>query len=274
MNQTLFLSQLRVIALVAIAYCAGKGWLSSADGSFLTTLLPPIGMIAGPWIWSIYSNLNMKLVPHDSVAIATESLDREGSPVPVKGDLITIRNDAAKVVGALLLAVLLSQFFVSAGYAQARLPAPRALTGNLQKDFGIPATPAASSTGLSALDSSLKSFGDGVQSVEKSIVDKAIADLNAAITDATNHNDNISLPCWKANLALLQSLPSQWPEPPTLPLGISLSIQLQRDLLNSITGNDVTSLKVACAALLGDQLKIVANVGALLGIRIASGGLF
>jgi hypothetical protein len=67
------------------------------------------------------------------------------------------------------------------------------------------------------------------------------------------------------------AMPSQWESPPG-DIGIALGIQIQRDLLNSITGNDAGSLKVACAALWGDQLKIVVNVGALLG-KIATGGL-
>jgi len=62
-------------------------------------------------------------------------------------------------------------------------------------------------------------------------------------------------------------------ENPPGDIGIALGMQIQRDLLNSITGNDASSLKVACAALWGDQLKIVANIGALLGIKIATGGL-
>ena len=90
--------------------------------------------------------------------------------------------------------------------------------------------------------------------------------------DAAKHNDAIAKPCWDANLVLLKGLPSQWENPPT-DIGLALGIQIQRDLLNSITGNDATSLKVACAALWGDQLKIVANIGALLGIKIATGGL-
>jgi hypothetical protein len=116
------------------------------------------------------------------------------------------------------------------------------------------------------------SFGAKVRAITKELVSKAIADVQAASDDAAKHNDTIAKPCWDANLALLKGLPSQWESPPP-DIGIALGIQIQRDLLNSITGNDAGSLKVACAALWGDQLKIVVGVGALLGIKIATGGI-
>ena len=146
------------------------------------------------------------------------------------------------------------------------------LTGDLAKDLGI-AKPASATDGDTAADKAVGSFGQEVRKITKALVDKAIADVTAASEDAARHNDLIAKPCWDANLKLLQGLPSQWENPPA-DIGIALGIQIQRDLLNSITGNDVTSLKVACAALWGDQLQIVGKVGALLGIRIATGGLF
>lgn len=149
------------------------------------------------------------------------------------------------------------------------------LTGNLVRDIEVAKSikPAAA-VPAGSIDAAVSDFNTGVQKITKDIVDKAIADVTAAQTDAQNHNDQISKPCWDANLALLKSLPSQWESPPPSPIGIALGIQIQRDLLNAITGNDAGSLKVACAALWGDQLKIVGNLGALLGVRIATGGLF
>lgn len=168
-----------------------------------------------------------------------------------------------------LVAVIVGSLFAFPGDARAQL---KPLTGNIRTDLGIASKPAASAP-AGSVDGAVQSFGEGIQKIEKALVDKGIADLTAAISDATNHSDNISLPCWQANLKLLQSLPSQWETPPS-PIGIALGIQIQRDLLNAITGNDKDSLKVACAALWGDQLKIVANLGALIGVRIATGGLF
>lgn len=273
MTQDFFLGQLRLIAVGLIAYAAGRGWLSTADSTLAGAILPPIGLLLGPWIWSLYVNIGKKLVPHDSVAIKQLS----GAPIreetlkPTTGLLAIENGPLVKVVGALFLALCL---YSSLGEARAQGQGLPHLTGNIKRDFA-PTAPASSATatGNGQLDSALGRFNDGVSKIEKKVVDLVIADLNAAIKDATAHNDLISLPCWQAHLLLFNSLPSQWPEPPTLPMGIALSIQVQRDLLNSITGAEVTSLKVACAALYGDQLKIIANVGAMLGIRIATGGL-
>jgi hypothetical protein len=158
--------------------------------------------------------------------------------------------------------------------AHAQAPRLRAPTGDLIKDLGIkPAATPSATAGATATDDALSSFGQQIRKITKDLVDKAISDVQAALDDATKHNDAISIPCWQANLDLLKGLPSQWETPPA-DIGIALGIQIQRDLLNSITGTDAKSLKVACAALWGDQLKIVANVGALLGVKIATGGLF
>lgn len=72
MTQTFFLGQLRLMAVAIIAYGTGKGWFTPADSGLISGLLGPIGLLAGPWLWSIYSNVNSKLVPKDSVAIAAD----------------------------------------------------------------------------------------------------------------------------------------------------------------------------------------------------------
>jgi hypothetical protein len=178
------------------------------------------------------------------------------------GILISTPPAAAKPLA--IIAIVLGGLFAlpSPVYAQTRL---RPLTGDVAKDIGLkPVTTGGTSTAATATDQ--------VRKITKEIVDKAIADVQAASDDAAKHNDTIAKPCWDANLALLKGLPSQWETPPA-DIGLALGIQIQRDLLNSITGNDASSLKVACAPLWGDQLQIVANVGALLGIKIATGGL-
>lgn len=172
-----------------------------------------------------------------------------------------------------LARILLIAFLPVAAVAgtPAQAQAPR-LTGNIIKDFPV-SKPAASADVETTTDKAMGSFGQEIRKITKQLVDKAIVDVQAALDDATKHNDAISIPCWQSNLDLLKGLPSQWETPPA-DIGIALGIQIQRDLLNSITGTDAKSLKVACAALWGDQLKIVTNVGALLGVRIATGGLF
>jgi hypothetical protein len=169
--------------------------------------------------------------------------------------------ETAKIIGAVLAAFLI----FGSGDASAQIK----LTGNPQKDFANIGRPAAPSI---PQDNAMEKFGAEIQKIEKTIVDKAVVDVQAAIDDATNHNDQISLPCWQSTLTLLNGLPTQWPTPPK-EIGVALGIQIQRDLINQITGTDAKSLKVACAALWGDQLKILLNIGGMIGIRIATGGL-
>lgn len=95
MNQTFFLGQLRLIAIGVIAYAAGKGWLSSADSTLLGAILPPVGLLVGPWAWSLYVNIDKKLVPSDSVAIEKASV--VGAAVP--GTTVAVPADTVKVVG-------------------------------------------------------------------------------------------------------------------------------------------------------------------------------
>ncbi len=175
------------------------------------------------------------------------------------------------IVRLILLCAFLA---VSPAMAQG-LPKPKPpaqVIDDIKGAFSAGTTASATAAPAGSVDRAVSSFNDGIQKITKELVDKAITDVTAAQLDAQNHNDQISKPCWDANLTLLKSLPSQWETPPN-PIGIALGIQIQRDLLNAITGNDATSLKVACAALWGDQLKIVGQLGLLLGIRIGTGGL-
>lgn len=200
--------------------------------------------------------------------LAIDPLQSKISPTPAAMDRVTA---TAKAFASILLVAFVVPLFLAGGSAQAQVRKP-VLTGNIVAD--IAAAKSNPSTLVGSIDGAVSDFNAQVQKITKDVVDKAIADVTAAQTDAQNHNDQISKPCWDANLALLKSLPTQWENPPTFPVGLALGVQIQRDLLNSITGNDAGSLKVACAALLGDQLKIVANLGGLLGIKIATGGLF
>jgi len=187
-----------------------------------------------------------------------------------------IKSLSVQSVTKVLILAFACSLFLAGGQAFAQTPK---LTGNIVRDIasatGKPAAaPTANANGaLASLDGFLNTLGQKIQEVEKDLADKVIADLNAAITDATNHNDLISLPCWQANLALAQALPAEWATPPALPIGIALSIQIQRDLISAITSNDPKSLKVACAALWGDQLQQITQVGLLFGVKVATGGL-
>lgn len=215
----------------------------------LMTILPATVSL-GSFLFGVYAHWNMKKVPADSIAVQPSI----PSDAPPKGQTAQV---IGKVVGAILLAFVI----MSPHHADAQTK----LTGNIVNDIK-------SATAAPTVATSTEDFGTQFRKLTKDLIDKAISDVQAASADADKHGDVIAKPCWDANLKFLQMLPSEWETPPAV-VGVALGIQVQRDLLNSITGNDATSLKVACAALWGDQLKIVANVGALLGIRIATGGL-
>lgn len=93
MTQDFFLGQLRLIMVGVIAYFTGTGKLTPTDASALTAVLIPVGLLLGPWAWSLYVNIGKKLVPQASVAIQMT----DGSKPDLKpGDHI---NTITKVVG-------------------------------------------------------------------------------------------------------------------------------------------------------------------------------
>src|SRR5258708_3289550 len=98
MTQTFLMGQLRLLLVATLAYAAGKGLITSADSGLLISIATPLGAIAAPWIWSIYTNIGKKLVPKESVAIAKE--DTVGGAIV--GATIAVPKDVVKVVGCLL----------------------------------------------------------------------------------------------------------------------------------------------------------------------------
>lgn len=169
----------------------------------------------------------------------------------------------------IILAVVLGSF---AFQNEARAQTPR-LTGNIPRDIAAltspkPAANTAATAPLSGIN--FNTIGQKLQALAKDVIDKGIADLSAASTDAQNHNDLIAKPCWDAQSAFLKQLPAEWQTPPT-EIGPALAIQISRDLINSITGNDQSSLKVACAALIGDQISIINQTLAIVGIAGIAG---
>jgi hypothetical protein len=164
--------------------------------------------------------------------------------------------------------ILLVAFLPIAALASAPAQAQTKLklTGDVGKDLGIVKPEAAG-------DAKLSDVGKSFTELKKEIVDFAVSDVQAALDDANLNEDLISKPCWEAHLVFLNKLPTRWEHPPEK-VGIALAIQIGRDLRRAMTGDDKSSMKVACAALYGDQAKILLNLGSLLGIRIATGGLF
>jgi hypothetical protein len=167
---------------------------------------------------------------------------------------------------------LLAAFLPVLAVGSAEAQTPR-LTGNIVKDIqsataAKPSTSVATAAPLAGIN--FNTIGQKLQALAKEVIDKGIADLAAASTDAQNHNDLIAKPCWDAQSAFLKQLPAEWQTPPT-DIGPALAIQISRDLINSITGNDQTSLKVACAALIGDQISIINQTLAIVGVAGIAG---
>jgi hypothetical protein len=138
-----------------------------------------------------------------------------------------------------------------------RLPDPL----GLNKQAAAPPSTASSAAGIN-----FDAVGAELQKVVKDVVDKAINDLKAASQDAASHSDLIAQPCWDAQVAFLQLLPVEWQTPPT-EVGPALAIQIGRDLSESLTGRDKTSIKVACAALIGDQAAIIGQLFTVVGLK-------
>lgn len=193
MTQTLFLAQLRVIMLVFIAYAAGKGWLSSVDAGLVTQILTPVGLIAGPWAWSIYSNINSRLVPQHAIVI---------DPVVTKANsgntTATVQTDAGtmtgKVVSALLAAILLGSF---AGDARAQSPLPRPrlpLTGNIINDIAAAqGKPVAGVTGAPVTDA--QNFFNAM----------LLPDLQYALKLATAAKNTITADCYQSWIDIINT---------------------------------------------------------------------
>lgn len=261
--------------LVAIELQIGSGQMSLAHMfpsdwiPYITAWSSNLGSI-GATVMAVISYGN-KRVPGDSLAI--RALDRSTLDGIKTGDHINVTtgnaSDAAKIVGAILIAfTIMSLAWTAPAFAQAPKFNPDPL-----KIFTPKPAATASGVNVASFGDALAKFGAGVQTITKEIVDVAIADVQAAFDDATKKNDEISAPCWQAHLNLLKNLPVEWDTPPKMPIGIALGIQIQRDILNTINGTAKGTLKVDCAALYGDELKSLAGVAALLGIRIASGGI-
>lgn len=199
-----------------------------------------------------------KLASAAAVAAFVLNIVLHGYSSPAAGPGIVLPPPSAKLT--LALAVISLGLLALGAPAQAQSKPPK-LPDPLHLLQGNPpsATPITTPLDFAAV-------GVELQKAAKDLVDKGIADLTAASTDAKNRGDKIAQPCWDAQVAFLQLLPVEWPTPPA-EVGPALAIQIGRDLGNAINGNADGSLKVACAALLGDTLSIVNNVLAVVGLK-------
>lgn len=199
MTQTFFLGQVRLFLVGLIAYAGGKGWLTPTDAGLATMLMSTLGPLLAPWAWSIYANVNQKLVPKDSIAIAPDT-PITGSPVignHIRVDGVNDRDAGiAKVVGALLLALILSSLAFDPATAQqpARPPARAAVAPSPASTPG-PCNIQTLFTGLSPLNfiDRLKACGS--------------ADFQSALDDAESSPvDNGALACLIPATALVKAI--------------------------------------------------------------------
>lgn len=119
MTQDFVMGQLRLALVAILAYAGGKGWLTPQDATLITALATSMGPVLVPWAWSIMRNVNNKMVPKEAIAISPQSVNVDapaGAAHPTKGDYVKV-DGIAKVVGALLLAILLSQTMPRGAFA-------------------------------------------------------------------------------------------------------------------------------------------------------------
>jgi hypothetical protein len=95
----------------------------------------------------------------------------------------------------------------------------------------------------------------------------AVSDLQAALADATAHNDVAAMQCYPVLIQVVQSLPSQVPA--TAPAGVVSAFQAARDLSKAVQsqtaagqGSVVQAVNLGCAALFNDVQGDVLRIGA------------
>lgn len=95
----------------------------------------------------------------------------------------------------------------------------------------------------------------------------ATSDIQAALADATAHNDTAAMQCYPVLLQVVASLPSQVPS--TVPAGVVSAFQKARDLSKAVQsqtaagqGSVVQAVNLGCAALFNDVQGDVLRIGA------------
>jgi hypothetical protein len=95
-----------------------------------------------------------------------------------------------------------------------------------------------------------------------------VADVNAAIADATSHNDTRHLPCWQAILPVVSSTQAAIHLPTTL--GLAELAQTYFDAKSGLSQPIIPdSVVTACALTMADLQMGVLQLGALVGLKIA-----
>ncbi len=191
MNTQELLSMLKIVGATFFGMLAMHGYMTSEQVTAIMgdlTVAVPALISAGSIVWSIYAHWNMKKVPENSVAISPNAI----TGAPVVGTTVLLPT-TAKVVGALLAAIVLSNLIPSDAQAQVKLVKP---TGNIQADIAA-ATARPNVDGIPLTGNIEKD----AQALWKKIQGLTKADLNYAIAKATAAKTNgsaIRLQCLQA----------------------------------------------------------------------------
>lgn len=116
--------------------------------------------------------------------------------------------------------------------------------------------------------------------IDVGLAKKAVPDLQAAIADATNHNDKLSLLCWNYGLPIAQAIAGGNLNPtsslPGIPIGLFSGIQTARDIKAILkagpTGLLPDDFYVNCGPLMTQEGLDQAALLARFGISIGTGG--
>jgi hypothetical protein len=104
----------------------------------------------------------------------------------------------------------------------------------------------------------------------------AIPDLQAAAANAQAQTppDVTAANCWNGLIPIAQQIQSQLPNPNgTNPIGIAMTIQLARDLINAPTSPVLKQVNLACAALYVDMKVGVLNFATSAASLFAAGAV-
>ena len=130
---------------------------------------------------------------------------------------------------------------------------------------------------------SLDAFMAKLEAVTGKLVADVTADLQAADADAgtvvlqavgttpATVRDPISHACYPALIQFLGSLPAATPVQGNII--VAQLFQKKRDFIAQIQAGLPSYLKLGCAALLGDEVKILTTALGMVGITVATGGL-
>jgi hypothetical protein len=133
MNTQVILNMLKIVGATFFGMLAMHGYMSEGQATAIMgelSVAVPALISVGSIAWSIYTHWNMKKVPVDSIAISPNAV----AGTPTVGSTVALPT-TAKVVGALLAAVMLSSLMPGAVHAQVSLKSPAQIQQDINNAF-------------------------------------------------------------------------------------------------------------------------------------------